>query len=232
MWQFLRAHPFPGIGLITGPLLTIVGFAIHGYDLIHMGFPPQLLEGLGAAIFFSSVIGILYKSWEENQRAIGSAPSNEAVPLTQTQNTPRLTDNQKHTLLGEAAKMRTLMRGILIAYTDSNPATETIARDLGDVFSRAGIAPWFGFARPDNPAHTSLILCVKDLNNPPPAAESVKKRPEVGEYPFCRARVSYVWVYGKHSNGWSRRESNDLGGTEPALRDAMIKIPSESAQPI
>jgi hypothetical protein len=94
--------------------------------------------------------------------------------LSKGDSVSRLTRNQKRLLLRGAAQMRTLIRRILIAYTDGNSATEAFARSLGMVFNQAGIGPWFVHARPDSPAQFGVMLCVKDLNNPPQATEHFK----------------------------------------------------------
>jgi hypothetical protein len=93
---------------------------------------------------------------------------------TEAGNRLYLTRHQKRILLREAAKIRTLMRGILISDTNGNPATEPFAHELGEVFNSAGIAAWFVHARPDNPNQSGLLLCIRDLNNPRPATEDLK----------------------------------------------------------
>ena len=97
---------------------------------------------------------------------------------------PRLTRNQKRLLLAEAARIRTLMRGILIASTNSDPATEPLARDLAQIFNHAGIAPWFVHGRPDNPHQSGLILCIRDLNNPPALTEGLRSVLKSANIPF------------------------------------------------
>jgi hypothetical protein len=89
-------------------------------------------------------------------------------------NIPHLTRNQKHVLLDEVAKMRTLMSSILIAFTNGDRATEPLAHDLGEIFNRSGISPWYVYASPDNRSQSGIILCIKDLNHPPPATEDLK----------------------------------------------------------
>lgn len=77
-WKFLRDHPLPGVGLAVGPFITLLGFAMDGYHLLTLGLPPVALQGLGAFIFFISIIGILYKWWITDQIPImgvsGKAP--------------------------------------------------------------------------------------------------------------------------------------------------------------
>jgi hypothetical protein len=66
-WKFLRDHPLPGVGLAVGPFITLLGFVMDGYHLLTFGLPPVALQGLGALIFFISIIGILYKWWLTDQ---------------------------------------------------------------------------------------------------------------------------------------------------------------------
>jgi hypothetical protein len=103
-----------------------------------------------------------------------------------------ITRNQKRIFLDEAGKLKTLISSILIAFTDGDPATEQLAHDFGQVFTRAGIAPWFVYTRPDNPSQSGVILCIKDLNNPHLATEDLKNalrsaniRFEVSRFPRC-----------------------------------------------
>ena len=70
--------------------------------------------------------------------------------------------------------MRTLMSHVVIAYTNGDRATEPLAHDFADIFNRAGIEPIFDFTRPDNSDQSGVILCVKDLNKPPPGIEELK----------------------------------------------------------
>ena len=88
---------------------------------------------------------------------------------------PHLTTSQKRTLLSEANGMRTPMSRAIIAYTNGDRATEPLAHDFADVFKRAGIEPIFDFTIPDNSDQSGVILCVKDLNKPPPATEELKR---------------------------------------------------------
>lgn len=86
---------------------------------------------------------------------------------------PHLANSKKRTLLSNVANMRTLMSAIIIAYTNGDLSTQPLAHDLADVFNRGGIEPVFAFTRPDNPDQTGIIICVKDLNNPPPETEDI-----------------------------------------------------------
>jgi hypothetical protein len=94
--------------------------------------------------------------------------------LSKADHIPRLSDNQKRTLLQDAERVRTLMSTIVISYTNGDPATEPLAHDIADVFNRAGIEPVFAFTRPDNADQSGVILCVKDLNKPPLGTEELK----------------------------------------------------------
>jgi hypothetical protein len=112
---------------------------------------------------------------------------------------PRLTRNQKR-ILREAARIRTLMRDILISITNANSATEPLAHDLGEVFNSAGIAPWFVHASPDNPSHSGLRLCIRDLNNPPPATEDLKSVLRLAKIPFTMDRFPTSGFSGSTQN--------------------------------
>jgi hypothetical protein len=50
-----------GAGIFVGPVVTVGTYLLDGWHLLHLGLPPQALEGLGATIFFLSVGGLLYK---------------------------------------------------------------------------------------------------------------------------------------------------------------------------
>jgi hypothetical protein len=67
VWKFIFSHPIPGAGLFVGSLFTVLGYMIDGYHLNKLGFPPQILEALGALIFFLSTSGVLYKWWAERE---------------------------------------------------------------------------------------------------------------------------------------------------------------------
>jgi hypothetical protein len=71
-------------------------------------------------------------------------------------------------------KMRTIMSTMVISYTNYDSATEPLAHDFANVFNRAGIEPVFVFTRPDNADQSGVILCIKDLNKPPPGTEELK----------------------------------------------------------
>jgi hypothetical protein len=68
----------------------------------------------------------------------------------------------------------TLPKEIVISTTNGDPETEPLAHDIATVFNRAGIEPVFAFTRPDNPDQSGVIICVKDLNKPPPGIEELK----------------------------------------------------------
>jgi hypothetical protein len=96
----------------------------------------------------------------------------------------RLSGSQTRTLLSDVEKMRTLMPAVIIAYTNGNPTTEPLAHDIANVFNRAGIEPVFGFTRPDNSDQSGIIISIKDLNNPPPETEDLKKSFELSKISF------------------------------------------------
>jgi hypothetical protein len=96
------------------------------------------------------------------------------LALTIGQRPPHLSDNQKRTLLGAAAPMRTILSSIVISTTNGDPETNPLAHDIATVFNRAGIERVFAFTRPDNPDQSGVIICVKDLNKPPPGIEQLK----------------------------------------------------------
>jgi hypothetical protein len=96
------------------------------------------------------------------------------VAFTIGQRPPHLSDNQKRTLLRAVAPMRTVLSSIVISITNGDPSTDPLAHDMATVFNRAGIEPVFAFTRPDNPDQSGVIICVKDLNKPPPGIEELK----------------------------------------------------------
>jgi hypothetical protein len=87
---------------------------------------------------------------------------------------PYLTASQKRTLISEVAGMRTLMSTVIIAYTNGDHDTLALAQDFADVFKRVGIEPILAFTMPDNTDQSGVILCIKDLNKPPPETEELK----------------------------------------------------------
>jgi len=54
---------------------------LDAWHLFHIGLPYEALKGLGALLFFLSVIGFLYKWWSENLRVTTAqgAPSQASV---------------------------------------------------------------------------------------------------------------------------------------------------------
>jgi hypothetical protein len=57
-----RWLPFlAGAGIFVGPVVTVGTYLLDGWHLLHLGLPPQAREGFGAAIFFLSVGGLLYR---------------------------------------------------------------------------------------------------------------------------------------------------------------------------
>ncbi|HJU17099.1 MAG TPA: hypothetical protein VJ770_11590 [Stellaceae bacterium] len=80
--------------------------------------------------------------------------------------------SQKKILLREfSTTLRTLTHYVVIAGTQWDIDTQQFAQDLGDVFNKAGINPLYDYTRPDNPDQTGIIICIKDINNPPREAE-------------------------------------------------------------
>src|SRR5271165_2461748 len=79
--QFFRAHPFIGTGTIAGSAITVGSYFLDAWHLFHIGLPYEALKGLGALLFFLSVIGFLYKWWSENLRVTTAqgAPSQASV---------------------------------------------------------------------------------------------------------------------------------------------------------
>ena len=96
------------------------------------------------------------------------------LALTIGQGPPHLSDYQKRMLVRSAAPMRTFMSSIDIGITNDDPGTTSLAHDIAASFLRAGIEPVFGYTYPDNPDQTGVIICVKDLNKPPPVIEELK----------------------------------------------------------
>ena len=61
LWRFLRTHPLPGTGLLLGPVITVGGLVMDALHLYELGLPASAWAAIGAAVFFFSVIGILYQ---------------------------------------------------------------------------------------------------------------------------------------------------------------------------
>jgi hypothetical protein len=165
MFAFFQRHIIAGIGLLVGPAIAIGSLILHAVALHEMGLPLEIWVAIGLAIFMLSVIGILIK-WDQERYPANNAPADVLTtesPTTTANDIPRLTLEQKRDLLGEAAKLRTLMSSILISFTNGDRATEPLAHDLGEIFNRSGISPWYVYASPDSRSQSGIILCIKDL---------------------------------------------------------------------
>ena len=69
--SFFQRHLLTGVGLLLGPLISIVGIVLHSYALIEMGLP---IEIIGLVIFFLSVVGVLYQ--QHRDIATATRPQN------------------------------------------------------------------------------------------------------------------------------------------------------------
>jgi hypothetical protein len=58
--SFFQRHLWTGVGLLLGPAIAIGSLILHAYALIELGLPVEIWVAIGLAIFFLSVIGILY----------------------------------------------------------------------------------------------------------------------------------------------------------------------------
>jgi hypothetical protein len=68
MIEFFKKHIVGGIGIVLGSAVTIGSLVLHAYELHEMGLPIEIWVAIGLGIFILSVVGILYKWWDENQR--------------------------------------------------------------------------------------------------------------------------------------------------------------------
>jgi hypothetical protein len=80
-WKFLREHPLPGVGLVLGGLCTVGAYLIDGWHLVELRPAPQIWEGIGAAVFLVSVMGILYQWWKAQPPAALGNP-HQRFPTT------------------------------------------------------------------------------------------------------------------------------------------------------
>jgi hypothetical protein len=177
MLSFFQNHVVAGIALLIGPTIAIGALILHAYALREMGLPLEVWDAIGLGIFVLGIIGILIKWDKEHQQFLRyDAAAIVASPIVEEDDRSilRLTLNQKRALLDEVARLRTLISSILIAFTNGDRATEQLAHDFGEVFTRSGISPWYVYARPDSRSQSGVILCIEDLNDPPPATEDLK----------------------------------------------------------
>jgi tetratricopeptide (TPR) repeat protein len=84
MWEFLRKHPLPGIGLVLGAFCTVGAYVMDALHLIELGPPAQIWQGIGAAVFFLSVMGILYQWWKTTSNNATASPSSTPSPVLHT----------------------------------------------------------------------------------------------------------------------------------------------------
>jgi hypothetical protein len=70
--SFFQRHLWTGLGLFLGPVITICSLIIHAYALIEMGFPAEVWVAFGLAIFFLSVIGVVY---QQHKLIMGRVPT-------------------------------------------------------------------------------------------------------------------------------------------------------------
>jgi hypothetical protein len=68
MLAFFKKHIVGGIGIFVGSAISIGSLVLHVYALHEMGLPIEIWVAVGLGIFILSVVGILYKWWDENQR--------------------------------------------------------------------------------------------------------------------------------------------------------------------
>jgi hypothetical protein len=68
MLPFLKKHIVGGIGIFVGSAISVGSLVLHAYALHEMGLPLEIWVAIGLGIFILSVVGILYKWWDEIQR--------------------------------------------------------------------------------------------------------------------------------------------------------------------
>jgi hypothetical protein len=122
------------------------------------------------------------------------------LALTIGQRPQHLSDNQKRMLLGSAAPMRTFLPSIAVSTTNGDPETEPLAHDIASVFNRAGIEPDLVWTRPDNSDQSGVIICVKDLNKPPPGVEQLKAALKDSDIKFKVQAFPSRGFLGMHSD--------------------------------
>jgi hypothetical protein len=87
-WQFIRALPVPGMGILISPFLIGLGYVMDGYRFVMFGLQPWLIQLIGALLFMLSAIGIFYKSWVLNQIPIRGVSAQETTGGQQTFHQP------------------------------------------------------------------------------------------------------------------------------------------------
>jgi hypothetical protein len=65
-WKFLASHPIPGTGAVLGPCMSVGALVMEAHDVMALGLRAGDWAAIGAAIFFSSVVGILYNWWRRD----------------------------------------------------------------------------------------------------------------------------------------------------------------------
>jgi hypothetical protein len=68
MWRFVREHPIASISMVVGGLINVGSRMNDAYTLINLGLPASVWEAIGAAIFFGSVVALLYQ-WHKKYEA-------------------------------------------------------------------------------------------------------------------------------------------------------------------
>jgi hypothetical protein len=61
--RFLWRHPVGAIVAVLGAAMTTGGLVSDAYSFFHLGLPPMVWAAIGAALFMSAVVGMLYR-WE------------------------------------------------------------------------------------------------------------------------------------------------------------------------
>jgi hypothetical protein len=79
--DFFRRYVLAGIVLFVGPAITVGSLLLHAYTVRELGLPVEVWVAIGLAIFFLSVIGILFR-WHEEHRASSNAVS---TPLSSSE---------------------------------------------------------------------------------------------------------------------------------------------------
>jgi hypothetical protein len=105
MLRFLRDHPVTSIGLVLGSLLNVGSRVNEAYSFLNAGLPVEIWEAIGAAIFFLSVIVLLYR-WRGTTNLVASGT---IVPLLQAGG-PNASPLAEITKTVPNARLRLLMR--------------------------------------------------------------------------------------------------------------------------
>src|SRR5262249_6375258 len=88
MLAFFQKQIIGGIGIFVGSAITLGSLILHAYALHEMGLPIEIWVAIGLGIFILSVVGILYKSWNENQRIVPAGKVNQTPVSTSAENHP------------------------------------------------------------------------------------------------------------------------------------------------